>query len=183
MTDDTAKLCMFGLVAEFEDADSLKAAAQSASDAGYTKMSAYAPFYVEGLDEIVRGKRNSTLPWLLLGGLILGAAFGFMLQFYASTVGYDINVGGRALGSWQAFIPITFETAILGAALALVTGYFLNIGLPLPYHPIFNAENIDLASRSRFFLCIETKDNRFHLVQTNEFLQSLEPVNVSEVTC
>ncbi|NJL54313.1 DUF3341 domain-containing protein [bacterium] len=64
-----------------------------------------------------------------------------------------------------------------------MTGYFVNIGLPLPYHPIFNTENIDLASSSRFFLCLETKDSRFHLVQTNEFLHSLEPVNVSEVAC
>ncbi|NJL54312.1 DUF3341 domain-containing protein [bacterium] len=64
MTDDTAnaKVCMYGLAAEFVDADSLKAAAQAARDAGYTKMSAYAPFYVEGWMKLSGASARSTCP-------------------------------------------------------------------------------------------------------------------------
>jgi hypothetical protein len=51
----------------------------------------------------------------------------------------------------------------------------------MPYHPVFNAPRFALASRNRFFLCIEAADPLFESGATNEFLQSLEPREVSEV--
>lgn len=176
------KNCMHGLVAEFADADSLKDAAQQTRDAGYNKIKAYSPFYVEGLNEIIDDTPN-VLPWLLFIGLLFGFFIGFALQALASIEGYAINVGGRPLFSWPAFIPVSFEVGVLTAALLLVGGYFVRIGLPLPYHPIFNAENIELASSSRFFLCIEVQDQKFHTQKTREFLEGLGSLNVSEVQC
>lgn len=176
--------CMFGLAAEFEDAESLLDAAEKARAEGYEVIQAYTPYHVEGLSEIIdKDARSNMLAWLVFGGLIVGALFGFALQYYASVEGYAINVGGRPLNSWPSFIQVTFELAILFAALAVVGGYFLRMGLPLPYHPIFNTPNIELASSNRFFLCIEVKDRRFHLQQTRTFLEDLGPVTVSEVQC
>ena len=174
--------CMHGLAAEFADAESLKAAAQKTRDAGYKEIKAYTPFYVAGLNEIIDDSPNF-LPWLLIIGLLGGAFIGFMLQGLASVEGYAINVGGRALFSWQAFTPVAFEVGVLTAALFIVGGFFLRIGLPLPYHPIFNTPNIEMASSSRFFLCIQTQDQQFHTQKTREFLEQLEPLNVSEVAC
>jgi hypothetical protein len=173
---------MYGLAAEFDDAESLLDAVDAAQAAGYTNIKAFTPYYVEGLAEKLKQTSN-LLPWLVFFGLLFGAAFGFLLQWYASTVGYAINVGGRPLNSVPAFIPIMFETGVLGAALFVVGGYFAQIGLPLPYHPIFNTPQIDLASRSSFFICIETKDRRFHLQRTRTFLEGLDPLDVSEVKC
>jgi ActD protein len=54
-------------------------------------------------------------------------------------------------------------------------------GLPMPYHPVFNVSRFALASRNRFFLCIEAKDAHFDLEKTRTFLQTLGPREVSTV--
>jgi hypothetical protein len=51
----------------------------------------------------------------------------------------------------------------------------------MPYHPIFNASHFALASRDRFFLCIEAKDPLFDLERTAKFLEGLGAQVVSEV--
>ena len=83
--------------------------------------------------------------------------------------------------TWPAFIPITFETTILLAALSTVLGMFALNKLPMPYHPVFNVPRFALASRNRFFLCIEARDARFDLEKTRTFLQTLHPREVSTV--
>jgi len=96
-------------------------------------------------------------------------------------VSFPINVGGRPLHSWPSFIIITFELTILFAALATVLGLLGLCGLPMPYHPVFNVPRFALASRDRFFLCIESRDPLFDRHGTADFLSSLDPREVSEV--
>jgi hypothetical protein len=180
MTKKKPLLYMHGVAAEFEDAEELKDAAQQARDAGYREIEAYSPYYVEGLADILGHKAN-ILPFVVLIMMLLGAFIGFYMQFWTDVVDYPINVGGRPYFSWQAFFAVTFEMAVLFGGLAAF-GYFLfRTALPLPYHPVFNTPNIELASSKRFFLCIRTTDRQFQLQRTKGFLQSLEPTSVSEV--
>jgi len=92
-----------------------------------------------------------------------------------------LNVGGRPLNPWPAYIPITFEAAILVAGLATALFMFIRSGLPAPYHPIFNTSGIENASRDRFFLCVLVTDAKFHLSETRQFLETLQPISVNEV--
>jgi len=171
---------LYGLMAEFEDPRDLVLAARRAYQEGYRKLDAYSPFPIEGLAEEL-GHRHSWLPLVALIGGIAGAVGGFGMQYYLSVIEYPLNIGGRPLNSWPSFIPITFETTVLLAALSAVLGMILMNGLPKPYHPVFNVPRFELASRDHFFLCIEAADPKFDRHETGRFLRSLNPREVSDV--
>lgn len=174
------KASHYGVMAAFEDPRALLAAARQAREAGFTKMDAYTPFPVEELSEEV-GFHHTALPALVLGGGIIGALTGFGMQYFAAAIHYPLNIGGRPLNSWPMFIPITFEVTVLFASLTAVFGMLALNGFPEPYHPVFNVERFHLASRDGFFLCIESTDPKFDQQKTREFLQSLQPIEVSDV--
>ncbi|MEK7412437.1 MAG: DUF3341 domain-containing protein, partial [Planctomycetota bacterium] len=121
------------------------------------------------------------LPLIVLIGSLVGCASGFLLQYWGSVSYYPLNIGGRPLNSWPAFIPITFEMTILLAALSAVLGMLALNGLPMPYHPVFNVERFALASRNRFFLAIKARDAKFDREGTRQFLQSLTPYGVFDI--
>jgi hypothetical protein len=171
---------VYGMMAEFTDPNELVAAAHRAYHEGYRCMDAYSPLPIEELHEAI-GFHHTRLPLIVLIGGIVGGLSGYLLQFWSSTLAYPLNVGGRPLHSWPAFIPVTFECTILGAALAAVFGMLALNGLPQPYHPVFNVPRFALASRNRFFLCIESRDPRFQLERTRAFLESLGPREVTTV--
>jgi hypothetical protein len=79
------------------------------------------------------------------------------------------------------YIIISFELTILFASIAAVLGLLGLCGLPMPYHPVFNLPRFALASRNRFFLCIEATDPLFDRKKACEFLESTGPSEVSEV--
>jgi len=171
---------MYGLIAEFDNPEALVVAAHRAFAEGFRKMDAYSPFPVEGLAEAL-GFHRTRVPLIVLSGGILGCLGGFFLQYWLAVIDYPINVGGRPLNSWPSFIPVTFELTILIAALSVFFGVLALNGLPMPYHPVFNVERFELASRNRFFLLIEAADPRFDSAGTRRFLENIGSHGVYEV--
>jgi hypothetical protein len=177
---------VYGLVAEFDDADAILDAADKIRDAGYRIVEAYSPFPVHGLAEKI-------------GCGILGLCSGYFLEYSTTSPwmeklmqrlpvdivtrawAYPMNIGGKPFHSWVSFIPVSYEMTILFTAFGAVFGMLLMNGLPRPYHSIFNAKNFDRASQDKFFLCIEAADPKFDYENTWQFLQSLHPTDVSEV--
>jgi hypothetical protein len=170
----------YGLMAEFDSSTTLVEAVRRAHDEGYRQMDAYSPVPIEELHEALH-VHDSRLPKIVLIGGIVGAIAGYGLQYFVSVIAYPINVGGRPLHSWPAFIPVTFETTILAASLAAVLGMLALNGLPQPFHPVFNVPRFALATRNRFFLCIEARDPKFDLEGTRRFLESLAAREVTTV--
>ncbi|HEX3602349.1 MAG TPA: DUF3341 domain-containing protein [Lacipirellulaceae bacterium] len=171
---------IYGILAEFDEPSEIVEAAEAARAAGYHRMDAYTPFPVEGLSAAI-GFQRSRLPWIIFIGGLLGCIGGFAMQYWCAAVNYPINVGGRPLNSWPMFIPVTFEVTILAAATAAVVGLFVLNGLPMPYHPVFNVPQFALASRNRFFLCIEARDPKFDVAKTREFFSTLHARGIYEV--
>jgi hypothetical protein len=167
-------------MAEFDNPTSLVAAARAAREKGYRKLDAYSPFPIEELSDALHLHHNK-LPLIVLCGGIIGGLSGYLLQYFVTVIYYPLNIGGRPLHSWPAYIVITFETTILLSALACVLGLLGLCGLPMPYHPVFNVPRFAMASRNRFFLCIEAEDPLFDHEGTCEFLEKLEAIEVSEV--
>lgn len=180
MTNHPPRSPIYGLMAEFLTPDAVLEATRRAYDRGYRRMDAYSPIPVEGLDEALGFRRSRMTTVVLIGGVI-GAVGGYFMQWYTAVIDYPYNIGGRPFDSWPAFIPITFETTVLCAALAAVLGMLGLNGLPRPHHPVFNVPAFALASRSRFFLCLESIDPLFDREATRRFLEELHPREISEV--
>ena len=171
---------LFGLMAEFETAEQLLAGAKQVFSAGYRKIDAYSPMPIHGLGDAI-GFPRTRLPWLVFACGILGGMAGYGLCYWVSVIDYPLNIAGKPLHSGPMFIPVTFEMTILFAALSSAFGMFIANGFPQPYHPVFNVPNFARASQDRFFLSIESDDPHFDLEKTKDFLNGLNPHEVSEV--
>ncbi len=174
------RVATYGLLAEFETPTQLVDATRRAHAAGYRKMDAYSPFPIEEVSDAL-GFHKTNVPLVVLVGGILGGLGGYLLQWWIHTIGYPTNVGGRPFHSWPSFIIVTFEMTVLFAGLAALFGMLALNGLPMPYHPLFNSSRFLMATRDRFFICIEASDPQFDLAGTRAFLESLNPHGVEEV--
>jgi hypothetical protein len=171
---------LYGLLAEFETAEALLTAAKKAYAEGYREMDAYSPFPIEGLAEAI-GFKKTRVPLVVLIGGITGGLTAYAMQYYSAVWNYPLNVGGRPLHSWPAFVPVTFELTLLFAAFAAVFGMLLMNGLPRFYHPVFNVPEFKLASQTRFFLCVKAVDQHFLKIATASFLKAVGALAVRGV--
>ena len=170
----------YGLVAEFDTPTDLVNACKAAYAEGYREMDAYSPFPVEEASEAI-GFHKSAVPLIVLVGGILGGLSGFGLQYWINVIAYPLNIGGKPFNSWPAFIVPTFEMTILFAGLSGMFGMFALNGLPRPYHPLFHVDQFSKVTRNRFFLCVESSDPKFDLTGTQQFMERLKPLSISEV--
>lgn len=171
---------LHGLIAEYDTPEGVVVAAESARKAGYTKMDAYSPHPVEGIDDAL-GLQPTRLGFVVLAMGLIGVASGFGLQWFASVEFYPLNVGGRPLNSWPNFIVIMFEVTVLLSAFTAGLVMLARNGLPQPYHPVFNTPGFERATRDGYFLCVEATDPRFDADDTRSFLEGTAPVRVQEV--
>jgi hypothetical protein len=162
----------YGILAEFPTPADLYHACERVRDEGFTRWDAHTPFPVHGLDKAM-GLRRSPLPWIVLGMALLGAAAGFGLQAWVHMSAYPLVISGKPYFSWPAFVPITFELAVLFGALGAVFGMLGLNGLPMHHHPLFKSKVFERASDDAFFISIESWDPRFDPSATRRLLESL----------
>jgi len=172
---------IYGLMAEFETPGTIIAAANKTYAAGYKKIDAYSPFPIEELSDAIGFHRNYVPLVCLVGGL-MGLAAMFLMETWVSVLAYPLNIAGRPLFSWPAFIIPAYEWTILWAGLSAAFGMLALCGLPQPYHPLFNAPNFRSGAMvDKFFLCLEANDPKFELAESRSFLEGFGPASVVEV--
>jgi hypothetical protein len=172
---------VYGLLAEFNTPQAMVKATLAARDAGFRRMECYTPYPVEEAATALDVHRNRVPLMTLMGG-IMGLTTAFLMQTWMSAISYPINIAGRPLFSWPAFIIPAYEWTILFAGLSAAFSMLALNGLPQPYHPLFNAPNFRVgATDDKFFLCLEAIDPKFDLAATRALLDGSHPVSVVEV--
>jgi hypothetical protein len=172
---------IYGLLAEFNTPGELVRATEAAHAEGYRRMECYTPYPVEEAAEALHFHKNRVPLLTLLGGL-LGVTTAFLMETWINVWSYPLNIAGRPLFSWPAFIIPAYEWTILFAGLSAAFGMIALNGLPQLYHPVFNAANFRSgATTDKFFLCLEATDPKFGIMETRTFLDQFAPASVVEV--
>jgi len=179
-TDPLPQPELLGVIASFEGPESLLEATMQARMAGYERLDAFSPFPIHGISEAL-GLRRSPLPWMVLGGGLVGIGLALGGMLYINVFEYPIVVGGKPHGALEPLLPITFEVSLLFAALTAVLGMFYLNGMPLLHHPLFRLEGFARTTDDGFFLTIDASDPRFEFKETMGFLESLGGKSVMRV--
>jgi hypothetical protein len=112
----------------------------------------------------------------------MGVTTAFLMETWVNVWAYPLNIAGRPLFSWPAFIIPAYEWTILFAGFSACFGMLALNGLPQPYHPLFNSPNFrNGATTDKFFLCLEATDPLFSPGETRAFLEQFPAVSVVEV--
>jgi Protein of unknown function (DUF3341) len=144
------------VLAEFKDEAAICAAARRLRELGHERLDVHSPVPLHGIDEAL-GLKRSVVPLIALVGGVTGAVGGYVMQWWMNAVDYPINVANRGFHSPPTNIPITFETGVLLASLAIVLGLIVLSGLPRLYHPVFEVEGFRTASLDALWLAVEVK--------------------------
>ena len=172
---------IYGLLAEFNTPGELVRATEAADAEGYRRMECYTPYPVEEAAEALHFHKNR-VPLLTLVGGLMGVTTAFLMETWINVWGYPLNIAGRPLFSWPAFIIPAYEWTILFSGLSAAFGMFALNGLPQLYHPVFNAPNFrNGATTDKFFLCLEAADPKFGMMESRTFLEQFAPASVVEV--
>jgi hypothetical protein len=174
------KLAVYGAVAEFDSPETLLAAIRGARERGYSKLDAFTPFPVHGIDEAL-GAPRSRLGWIVLIAGLTGAAAALMLIWWTGAVDYPLVVAGKPLFAFEFSIPIVFELAVLFAAFGAVVGMFLFNGLPKLYHPVFQHSRFEHATDDKFLLAIEADSDDFEPARAADVLRALGGEHVEAI--
>ena len=166
-----------GLLAAFDGEASFRAALTNLRNAGCVRIDAYTPY---PLEDGILPQAATPVGWIMFAAGILGTGGGFFLQWFAAR-DYPINVGGRPLNSWPAFIPITFELMVLTAALVGVLTLFCLAGLPRLHHPVMTDPRFKRASQDRFFICVRADDPLYPGESVRRILMDAHAESIDEV--
>lgn len=165
------------LYAEFASPSALLAGLRALVARGVTRLDAHTPYDVAGLQELV-GVRRSRLPWIALAAGLIGGGAAYLLQWWINVVDYPLNIGGRPYHSAPAFLPITFEMAVLFASGAALISAIMLGGLPMLWHPAFEIDGFERATIDRFWIAVDARDPAFDVPRDSAMLAAAGALRV-----
>lgn len=167
-----------GLLVEFDDEHALARACKHMRELGYRDLEAFTPFASEEVMEALELPRSRVPLVTLLAGLF-GAGLGYFILWITNVWDYPLNVGGRTQHPWPAFIPITFETAVLFGGVFSFLAFFAFSRLPKLWHPLFEVPGFSAVTVDRFFLAVSSADPFFDVARTVHELNECSPLRIA----
>lgn len=142
------------VLAEYADSDALLAGTTTVRKQGRGRVDTHSPYPIHGLEEAL-GLGRPKVPLIVLCGAIAGICAALSMMYYMNVFDFPINVGNRAILAGPAWVPITFELAILLGGCSSFFGVIALMRLPEPYHPVFEWDRFSEKSVDGFFLSVE----------------------------
>jgi mono/diheme cytochrome c family protein len=125
------------------------------------------------------GLKPSTLGYVTLFFGFSAAAFILLLMWWTLSRDYPMIIGGKPYFALPAFVPITFESTVLLAAISTFLGIIVvYFKLPANSHPLHDSNYMKAVSSDKYGLVIESDDPLFESDKTNTFIKSLNPISV-----
>jgi mono/diheme cytochrome c family protein len=169
---------LFGIASLFDSPDKIIDAARKTESAGYSKFDVNTPYPVHGMDKAM-GLKPSTLGYVTLFFGFSAAAFILLFMWWTLTRNYPMIIGGKPYFALPAFIPITFESTVLLAAISTFLGILVvYFKLPANSHPLHDSDYMKAVSSDKYGLVIESDDPLFDINRTDTFIKNLNPSSV-----
>jgi Protein of unknown function (DUF3341) len=168
------------ILGEFSTAHSSVEAITSLRQKGFEELELYSPYPVPEAYEALSLKRSPMALIMLIGGLT-GTASAILLQWFCNAYDYPIIIGGKPMVSWPAYVPICFELTVLFASLSGFFGLWALIGLPRPYHPVFEVPHFGSSSIDGFWVSIAAEENELEVARAKAALEGLGAKKVDTV--
>ena len=147
------------VVGQYPDADSMTTACDRLSRVENIAVDAYAPYPIHATKSALR-LGPSPLPYFALIAGLLGGTLAFLGQWWAEAISYPVIVGGKPPGTWQAYVPVTFEVTILSAAFGCFFGLWYLCGLPASKKETHELPRLSGATDNGFCVVVETQDSQ-----------------------
>jgi hypothetical protein len=168
------------ITAEFTTEGMLDEAARNVRARGLGDIEAYGPYPLEGIAAL-QGRRTWIVPVITTLAVLAGGVGTYWLQYWMNGIDYPLNVGGRPLASWPAFVPATLIVGVLSGGAASLLGMLVLCGLPRLDHPAFETPGFERASQDRFFLSVTVEGGDSDIAELKQLLADARANALHEV--
>jgi hypothetical protein len=177
----SGEIPIYGLIGEFAEPEAAAAMARQLSGDGFRRFDVYSPLPLEELGDLLPKGPRVSLVVIMFAAALAGLGLAFFMQYAAAALLYPINIGGRPLASWPAFVPIAWEICALATVYVGFAAFLVVCRLPKLYHPVFNTPGFERASQDRIFLSVARSDPLFDPVRVSRMFRQHRATKVVEV--
>jgi hypothetical protein len=167
-----------GVIAELPGELALFRAVRAIRARGWSRLEAYTPYYIEGLDEAM-GRHRSPLAIATAGGALFGAIGAYALQWFLVAYLYPIDAGDRPPHMPLAYVPITIEMGFLFGGIVSFLAVLVAARLVKLWEPVNDVPGFVSATRDGFWLAIGRDDPQFDALAIESELAAAGAMRVS----
>ncbi|MDZ4725829.1 MAG: DUF3341 domain-containing protein [Leptospira sp.] len=165
-----------GVFGVFETPEAIIHAAEKTKEKNYEGFDCLLPYPVHGIDEAM-GTPRSGLPWVTFFAGLFGLLIGTSFQYLTHAYDWPMNIAGKSLNAWFAYVPIIFEITVFSAGIYTVVALAYLCGIPKATRRILHK---DFTSH-RFGLWIPKSAKGYNESEVVSFIKGLGGQEVTVV--